>query len=590
MALVLQKINDSNYCMKFSNILPILDWLPNYKKKWFKGDVVAGITTGVMLIPQGIAYAMIAGLPPIYGLYTALIPPLVYMLFGTSRQLSMGPVAMDSLIIASGISGLAVLGTEHFIALAILTTFIVGVIQWLFGVFKLGFLVNFLSRPVISGFTSGAAVIIALGQVKYLIGAPIKGASRVHELIRAIGEALPHANIPTMVLGIATIMLLVLFKKNLKKVPGPLAVVILGIVAVKLLGLDAFGIEIVGLIPEGLPGFSLPNFDFETMRTLLPIALTLSIIGFMEAISIGKSFEQPDSEIKISANKELRAIGLNNIVGSLFQSFVSTSSFSRSAVNFNAGANTLLSTVFASMVVGLTLLVLTPVFYYLPKTVIAAIIIVAVSGLFDYKTPLALWNFRRSDALVTLVTFLMTVIFGIEEGILTGVLLSIGLIIYNSTKPHVAVLGRIPGSIIYRNVERFEDVEIEDDILVIRFDSQLNFSNSSYFKDRILSEVTKKGANLKLVVLKANSLNRLDSSGIHVVRDVMTYLQNREISLCFTGLIGPVRDILFKSGLIEEIGADKCFLNVQEAVDSYRNDLNFNTKNNNQKYTNQVNL
>ncbi len=589
MVLLLQKLSETNDFMKLNHLLPILDWLPNYKKQWFKGDVVAGITTGVMLIPQGIAYAMVAGLPPIYGLYTALIPPLVYMLFGTSRQLSMGPVAMDSLIIASGISGLAILGTEKFIALAILTTFIVGVIQWLFGVFKLGFLVNFLSRPVINGFTSGAAVIIALGQVKYLIGADIQGASRVHELLKAIYDALPFASIPTIVLGIASILILKILKKYVKKIPGPLAVVVLGIIAVKLFGLDRFGIAIVGLIPKGLPEFTLPNFDVETMRTLLPIALTLSIIGFMEAISIGKSLEKPDSEIKISANKELRAIGLNNMVGSFFQSFVSSSSFSRSAVNFNAGANTLLSTVFASMVVGLTLLVLTPVFYFLPKTVIAAIIIVAVSGLFDYKTPVSLWKYNKSDAIVTLVTFLMTIIFGIEEGILTGVLLSIGFVIYNSTKPHVAVLGRIPNSYMYRNVDRFEDVEVEKDILIIRFDSQLNFANSSYFKDSILSEVTKKGPDLKLVILKAVSLNNLDSSGIHVIRDVMTYLENREITLYFTGLIGPVRDRLFKSGFIDEIGSEKCFLYVQEAVDSYR-DSNINNKNNNQKYTNQVNL
>ena len=585
----MQRLNETNDFMKLNHLFPILDWLPNYKKQWFKGDVVAGITTGVMLIPQGIAYAMIAGLPPIYGLYTALIPPLVYMLFGTSRQLAMGPVAMDSLIIASGISGLAVLGTDKFIALAILTTFMVGVIQWLFGVFKLGFLVNFLSRPVINGFTSGAAVIIALGQVKYLIGADIQGASRVHELLKAIYEALPFASIPTMVVGIATMLILMILKKYVKKLPGPLAVVILGILAVRILALDSFGIEIVGLIPEGLPGFSLPNFDYDTMRTLLPIALTLSIIGFMEAISIGKSLEQPDSEIKISANKELRAIGLNNMVGSFFQSFVSTSSFSRSAVNFKAGANTLLSTVFASGIVALTLLVLTPVFYYLPKTVIAAIIIVAVSGLFDYKTPVSLWKYNKSDALVTLVTFLMTIVFGIEEGILTGVLLSIGFMIYNATKPHVAVLGRLPNNNMYRNIERFDDAEVQDDILVIRFDSQLNFANSSYFKDTILSEVTKKGPDLKLVIIKAVSLNNLDSSGIHVIRDVMTYLENRGISLYFAGLIGPVRDRIFKSGFIDEIGAEKCFLYVQEAVDSYR-DSNSENKNSNQKYTNQANL
>ena len=560
--------------MSVKKIFPILNWLPNYKKKWLKGDVIAGITVGVVLIPQGLAYAMIAGLPPIYGLYAALVPPLIYTIFGTSRNISVGPVAMDSIIVASGVATLATVGSSQFITLAILLGFIVGFIQLLFGLFRVGFLVNFISKPVISGFTSGAAVIIALSQLKHLLGVKIEPTHGIGELVMATFNVIKTTNIYTLIVGLIAIIILVLLKKYLKKVPGPLVVVFLGIVVVKYLGLQVFGISVVGSIPEGLPKFTVPSFDYNVIIELLPLAFTLAVIGFTEAFSIGKSLEKSDDDTKISANKEFTALGLSNMIGSFFLSFVATSSFSRSAINNNSGANTQLSTVFATIIIVFTLLILTPVFYFLPKAVIASIIIVAVLGLFDYKTPIKLWKYDKKDAIILLITFFVTITLGIKEGILAGVILSIVMVIYNSTKPHMATLGQIPGTNMYRNVDRFKDLEIDEEVLIIRFDSQLNFTNSSYFEDTIIDKVNDKGAKLKLVIINANSLNNVDSSGVHVLKDVLLFLKNKDIELYFTGLIGPVRDSLFKSELMSEIKFENCFLSVQAAVNAFEKNTN----------------
>lgn len=576
--------------MNVKSIFPILGWLPSYKKKWLKGDVAAGITVGVVLIPQGIAYAMIAGLPPIYSLYAALVPPLIYTIFGTSRNISVGPVAMDSIIVASGIAAFAVAGTSQFITLAILLAFIVGCIQLLFGLFRIGFLVNFISKPVISGFTSGAAVIIALSQVKYILGVKIGVTQGVSGLVIAILKVIETTNFFNLIVGLVAIAFLILLKKFFKKIPGPLVVVFLGIVIVKYLELENYGVSIVGAIPEGLPKFTIPSFDYNTIIELLPLAFTLAVIGFTEAFSIGKSLEKSDNYTKILANKEFTALGLSNIIGSFFLSFVTTSSFSRSAVNNNAGANTQLSALFATTIVAFTLLFLTPLFYFLPKAAIAAIIIVAVSGLFDYKTPIKLWKYDRKDAVILSITFLITIVLGIKEGILVGVMLSLIMVIYNSTKPHMAILGHIPNTNMYRNIGRFNDLEINEEILIIRFDSQLNFTNSSYFQETIIEKVNEKGVKLKLVIINADSLNSVDSSGVHVLKRVLLFLKNKNIELYFTGLIGPVRDTLYKSGFMAEIKFENCFLSVQRAVDAF--DKNKNSREiggDNFKYIKQTN-
>ena len=572
--------------MYFKNIFSFLSWLKTYEKSWFKGDLSAGLTVGIMLIPQGIAYAMIAGLPPIYGLYTAMIPQVVYALFGTSRQLAVGPVAMDSLIVASGVGAIAMVGSENFIALAIVLALLMGLMQVLFGIFRLGFLVNFLSKPVISGFTSAAALIIGLNQLKHLLGVDIHRNNQLQYLLIDAYKHLGKINWPTFFIGIGAIFIIVIFKRYFKKFPASLIVTIISILLVYFFRLDHYGVKIVGTIPQGLPLFSLPHLDKKTITNLAPIALTLALIAFMEAISVAKAIEAKHNNYKVNANKELIALGLGNIVGSLFHAYPSTGGFSRTAVNDQSGAKTPLAAVISAVVVGLTLLFLTPYFYYLPKAVLAAIIMVAVFGLLDFKVPAQLWQYTKRDLLILNITLLITATIGIKEGIILGVLLSLGMLIYKSTKPHVAILGKVPNTYLYRNIDRFKDLEVFKNILIIRFDAQLHFANTTFFKDTLYSEATKKGSDLKVVILDGESLNNLDSSGVYAIQEVLKYFKGKDINFYFTGLKGPVRDTITKSGIISEIGKQHCFMSIQEAVDYYQHN-NINTYK--KKFTHQNN-
>ena len=556
--------------MNYKKIFPILDWLPNYKKEFFKNDLGAGLAVGIMLIPQGIAYAMIAGLPPIYGLYTAMIPQMVYAVFGTSRQLSVGPVAMDSLIVASGVATLAEIGTEHFIEFAILLAFMMGVLQVLFGIFKLGFLVNFLSRPVISGFTSAAALIIALSQLKHLMGVDIQRNNKIHGLVFDALEHLKDINFITLAIGIISVLILVFFKRFSKIIPAALVVVVLGIVLVKFLNLDQIGVKIVGDIPSGLPNFVVPSFEKQTLINLFPIALTLSFIGFLEAISVAKAVELKHNDYKVIPNQELIALGMGNIVGSFFQTYPATGGFSRTAVNNQAGAKTPMASIISGTVVGLTLLFFTPLFYYLPEAVLAAIIIVAVFGLLDFTVPKQLLKYSKRELVILNVTLLITATVGIKEGIFVGVILSLGMLIYTTTKPHIAILGRIPDTHFYRNIKRFEGLLItSEEILIVRFDAQLFFANVQYFKDKLETSVAGKGKKLKLIIIDGESINSIDSSGVYMLNDVITKYRRLNVDIAFTGMKGPVRDVLEKSGIIKKIGYQNCFLSIQEAVDAF---------------------
>ena len=572
--------------IKINHIFPFLNWLIGYKKAWLKGDISAGLTVGVILIPQGIAYAMIAGLPPIYGLYTALIPQLVYAVLGTSRQLAVGPVAMDSLIVASGVSAIATVGTEHFVSLAILLAFMMGVIQIAFGFFRLGFLVNFLSKPVISGFTSAAALIIGMNQLKHLLGVNLQRNNQLQYLVSDAFEHIKQINWATFIIGIGGIVFLVLMKRYFKKMPAALFVVIIGVLSVKILNLESYGVKIVGAIPEGLPSFTLPKFDYNTLNALAPVALTLALIAFMEAISVAKAVEAKHNNYKVNANKELIALGFSNMIGSLFQSYPSAGGFSRTAVNDQTGAHTPLASVVSALVVGLTLLFLTPLFYYLPKAILAAIIMVAVFGLLDFTLPKQLKKYTKSDLVILNFTLIATATLGIKEGILIGIVLSLGMLIYKTTKPHIAILGQVPDTYLYRNIKRFKDLVILKDVLIIRFDAQLYFANTAFFKETIISESNKKGADLKAIIIDAESLNSLDSSGVYILDEILNHFKNRKITVFFTGLKGPVRDTISKSGIIDNIGRDFCFMSIQEAVDYYQEKPSSHLK---KSYVNQIN-
>ncbi|MCG8305936.1 MAG: solute carrier family 26 protein [Cytophagales bacterium] len=555
--------------MKIKEILPVFEWLPTYDKAIFKGDLWAGITVGIMLIPQGMAYAMIAGLPPIYGLYAAFVPQIIYSIFGTSRQLSVAPVAMISLLIGAGISEFAAQGSDAYVKLAILLAMIVGLLQLLFGLFKMGFLVNFLSQPVISGYTSSAAIIIGLSQLKHLLGIDVPSSNLIHEIFGNLASDINKSHFPTIGLGLAGIVIIFMIRKINKSIPGPLIIVVLAIAAVYAFGLEKAGVKIVGPVPEGLPSFILPEISVAEISRLLPLALLISLVGFMESISISKAIQSKKRNYRVSANKELIGLGIANFTGSLFGSFPVSGGFSRTAINEQAGANTNLSSWISAVIVGLTLLFFTSFFYSLPKAVLASIIMVAVFGLIDVKSAVLLFKTNKKDFAMLLVTFLSTLVFGVQIGILTGVVLSLGLVIHRSVYPHLAELGKLPDTNYYRNLSRFPEAQERRDALVFRFDSELYFANINYFRDRLEQMIERKGDDLRVIVLNAQSIYALDSSAAKGLEEIVDDCRMRKIEFYMTEVIGPVRDTLRKTGLFEKIGEDHFRMRVQDALDYF---------------------
>lgn len=535
-----------------------------YKKDDLRGDLLAGLTTAVMLIPQGMAYAMLAGLPPIVGLYASLLPLAVYALFGTSRQLAVGPVAMVSLLVASGVGAIAEGGTEAYVIYAVLVAAMVGVMQLVMGLGRLGFLVNFLSHPVISGFTSAAALIIGLSQLKHLLGVPLERSHYVHEILIQAGQRIGEVNPLTLAIGLGSVAILILLKRYAEKVPRALVVVVVGTLAVFGLGLHERGVAIVSSVPAGLPGPQLPSFDWQAISALWPTALTISLVGFMESISVAKNFARRN-KYEVDANKELVALGLANITAGLFRGYPVTGGFSRTAVNAQAGARTGLAGLITAAVIGLTLLFLTPLFYYLPKAVLAAIIMVAVFGLIDIKEVRHLWKVNRADLALLVLTFAATLSLGIEQGILIGVGASLLWFVVRTTRPHTAVLGRLPDSTVYRNVERYPEAEKVPGVLALRIDAQFYFGNVTFLKQTLDRLLKAEEPEVRAVVLDAHGVNNLDSSADGALHEIHEDFESRGIRLYMAGVKGPVRDALKRSGMWETLDG-RLFETVHEAV------------------------
>lgn len=554
--------------MNIKQFVPVLEWLPKYTKKQFSGDLSAGLTVGVMLIPQGMAYSMLAGLDPIYGLYAVTLPLMAYAFLGTSRQLAVGPVAMVALLTASGIGGLAEAGSGQYVQLAFGLALLAGVIQLLLGVFRLGFLVNFLSHPVISGFTSAAALIIGLSQLKHLLGISIPNSEHIHEIVLAAAQNITDTNPYTLTLGLGGIALIFGVKRIHRSIPGSLLAVLAGILIVWGFGLTGQGVKIVGSVPSGLPSFVAPQLGLPDWQALIPVALTISLVGFMESIAVAKAIQARHRDYKVDANQELIALGAANLFAGFFKAFPVTGGFSRTAVNDQSGAKTGMASFISAMLIVLTLLFLTPLFYYLPNAILASVILVAVLGLIDVKEPMHLWKSNKTDFYMLMVTFVATLIVGIEKGIGLGVILSLVMVIYRTTKPHVAVLGQVPGTRTYRNLARFDHLIEKEHLLIYRFDADLYFANVSYFKDSLEELVQQKGAALKAIIINAESINNLDSSAIHALEEVIDENRKRGFEIAFTGVKGPIRDAMKKAHLIDKIGDNRFFLTIQDAVDA----------------------
>lgn len=531
---------------------------------------MAGITVAVLLIPQGMAYALIAGLPPIYGLYAALTPQIIYAFLGTSRQLAVGPVAMDSLLVAAGLGTLTLVQPTQYIQMAILLAFLMGAIQLLLGFFRMGFIVSFLSKPVISGFTSAAAIIIGLSQLKNLVGLSLPQSNQLHKVILALFEVKEPMHLITVIISTVSILFIVFIKKWNRKIPSAIIAVTIGILAVSFFNLEEKGVAVVGVIPEGLPSFQLLNFDSTLIKPLFPIALTLALVAFMEAISVAKAIEEKHDDYKVDPNQELIALGGANIVGSFFQSYPTTGGFSRTAVNNEAGAKTGIAALVSALLVALILAFFTHWFYYLPKAVLGAIILVAVINLIDFKFPIRLYKKRKDEFVLLLITFLSTLFLGITEGILIGIVLSILILLYRTSKPHYAFLGRIGKTNYFKNIARFPEETVQrDDLIILRFDAQLFFGNIQYFKELVYKAVEEKQGKLKGFIINARAINYIDSTASEQLYELILALQQRGIRVMIVGAIGPARDLIIRSKIIKILKRQNLFITSGDATDDF---------------------
>jgi len=551
---------------------PLLHDLKSYKLKDLFKDANVGLSVAVLLIPQGLAYALLAGLPAIYGLYSAIIPVIIYAFFGTSRYLAVGPVAISSILVFQGVSMIAEPFSAEYLQLVITCGFYVGVLQLLLGVLKFGSLVNFIADPVIKGFIAAASLIIVVSQLKSAFGlSQDRGPSIIHNLTAVI-KNIGQTNLAALGIFVVSVTSLYLLKRINKKIPSAFITVILAILATKFLHLDTYGVKILGSVGEGVPSLTLPTLNVSTFQALLPTILTLTIVNLVECISIGKALEDKTHIIK--PNQEFIALGLSKIGGALTSAFPTSGSFSRSALSKDVMSSSQLSGVISAILVLLTLLVLTPLIYYLPTPTLAAIIIVSVLKLFDIKSFRHLYETHRRDFVVMVFTFIASLLLSIELGILIGVVLSLVLVLQQSSKPQISILGKVPGTTNYRNVSVLKDLEEVDGTLIVRLENQLYFGNNEYFDEQIRSLVENNSIQIKVIFLDAKSIFQIDSSGIDTLYDIIEYLNDKGIELHICSGMARFRHQLSKSGFTKALGPDRIHLSVHKAITQYQSKKN----------------
>jgi len=563
-----------------NKFFPFLSWIHELKNPAIlRADIIAGITVALVLIPQSMAYATLAGLPEVYGLYIAFVPVFIAALWGSSRQLGTGPVAVVSTMIATMLTPIVIpmLGPEYteeeFLALYIPTamflTLLVGLVQLALGLFRLGAIVNFLSHPVIVGFTNAAAIFIGLTQISKIFGVEMPGGASDHFLsVRVLGvlENLKDTHLPTLLMGVSAFAIMLLLKWFAPKVPGVLVAVVATTIVSYQIGYEEMGGSVVGSIPEGLPGFAIPTFNIEVLYDVFIGAIIIAMVGFMEAISIAKAMAAKSKD-RIDPNQELIGQGMANITGSFFQSYPASGSFSRSAVNFNAGAKTGFSSVVTAIIVVITLLFLTPLLYHLPKASLAAVVIMAVFGLINFSSIKHIWIANKHDGTAAMVTFVVTLGSApkLDHGIVFGALLAVVLYLYRSMRPRVAVLGRYKdGSL--RDVKINKDVPTDDNIIAVRFDGSLYFANVSFFEDAMLKAVSQY-PDAKFLLVVGDAINQIDASGEEVLHHLVERLSESGVTVVFSGLKRQILDVLRATHLYELIGEQNIFLDVDIALD-----------------------
>ncbi len=559
--------------------LPFLKWFP-MDGETIRADLIAGITVALVLIPQSMAYAQLAGLPAYFGLYASFLPVMVAALWGSSKQLGTGPVAVVSLLTAvavgtalqsnlpEGVSSVDAMTQEQliqfYVPLAVLLALLVGLFQFTLGVLKLGVVVNFLSHPVIVGFTNAAAMVIGLSQLNKIFGVTKERSDFFLGDIWGVLQQLGDTHWMTLIMGVLAFGIMMGVKKFLPKLPGVLLAVVITTVLSIVIGFEAMGGAVVGAIPEGLPSMKVPTINFEVLGILFTSAIVISMVGFMEAISIAKAMAAKTKD-RVDPNQELIGQGLANIVGSFSQAYPASGSFSRSAVNLNAGAKTGMSSVFTAALVLITLLFLTPLLYHLPKAVLAAVIMMAVIGLINFKAFKHAWVANKHDGIASVVTFVATLGFAphLDQGILIGALLALGLYLYSTMKPRVAILGRYADGTL-RDI-RVHDLPQDKRIVVLRFDGSLYFANVAYFEEAILEALCER-PEAQYVLVVGDAINTLDASGEEVVHQLVSRLKDNDVTLVFSGLKRQIHQVMQRTGLFGHIGGENLHPNEDMAI------------------------
>ena len=567
--------------MQLAKYLPILDWGRYYDRSTLTNDLVAALIVTIMLIPQSLAYALLAGLPPEMGLYASMLPIIFYAIFGTSRALAVGPVAVVSLLTVAAVSKIAVPGTSEYIVAAITLAFLSGLILFALGLFRLGFLANFLSHPVIAGFITATGIIIAVSQLKNILGIDAHGHT-IPDLSRSLAHNLSGLNWITAVIGVVTTGFLFWVRKGLLPLldslgvapriasiivkAGPIAAIVATTLVVWFFDLTAKGVQVVGDVPKGLPPFTMPSLSMDMWSNLIGAAILISIIGFIESVSVAQTLAAKKRQ-RIDPDQELIGLGAANLGASLTGGFPVTGGFSRSVVNYDAGADTPAAGAYTAIGLAGASLFLTPLIFHLPKATLAATIIVAVLSLVDFSVLKKTWHHSKADFAAVISTISITLLMGVELGVSAGVTVSILIHLYKSSRPHMAIVGQVPKTEHYRNILR-HDVLTDPEILTIRVDESLYFANTRYLEDRIYDEVAQQ-LELQHVVLMCSAVNTIDMSALQSLEAINERLYAGGVTFHFSELKGPVMDQLSATGFLDVLSGE-VFLSQHNAQTTLR--------------------
>ena len=556
--------------------LPILEWSRQYNRTSLTNDMMAAVIVTIMLVPQSLAYALLAGLPPEAGIYASIVPIVLYAIFGSSRVLAVGPVAVVSLLTASAVGQVAETGTAGYAIAALTLAALSGGFLVLLGLLRLGFLANFLSHPVIAGFITASGILIAMSQLKHILGVSAHGHT-LPEMVRSIVEHLDQSNLITLGIGVSAIVFLFWVRGNLKPLlnrmnlgplltdlltkAGPVFAVVATTLSVWGFDLAQDGVRIVGDVPQSLPPFTMPGFDLDLLQQLMVPAILISIIGFVESVSVAQTLAAKKRQ-HIDPNQELIGLGAANLGAAFTGGFPVTGGFSRSVVNFDAGAETPAAGVFTAIGLAIAAVALTPLVYYLPNATLAATIIVAVMSLVDFSILKKTWTYSRSDFIAVAATIILTLGFGVEVGVAAGVGISIILHLYKTSVPHVAEVGLVPGTQHFRNIHRY-DVETDPALLTLRVDESLYFVNARFLEDLVKHRVVD-GGGVKNVILMFSAVNEVDFSALESLEAINERLKILNVGFHLSEVKGPVMDRLSRSRLIDEMNG-KIFMSQYDA-------------------------